>query len=137
MPVPDSDASTPTHGNILLGWSRYESRNDRDGTRGTMMTAAQVTDFFLALAERAGDKAHVEIDALETGERLGIHAPTVFSHVNDLTNRGWIERAPANVLGGLHVRLTVTGASRSGSERARSTGIAGRKAGPWKPRHLA
>ena len=48
------------------------------------MTAAQVTDFFLTLCERADNNVTVAVDALAAGEALGIHAPTVFAHVNEL-----------------------------------------------------
>ncbi len=92
------------------------------------MTAAAVTGFFLALCERAENTVAVDIDALAVGETLGIHAPTVFAHVNELKVRGWIADAPPNALGGLHVWLTEAGASRSASERTRRTGIAGRNA---------
>ncbi len=92
------------------------------------MTAAQVTDFFLALCERADNNVTVAVDALAAGEALGIHAPTVFAHVNELKARGWIEAAPAHALGGLHVRLTAVGASRSRSERIRRSWRSGRSA---------
>jgi hypothetical protein len=90
------------------------------------MTAAEATDFFLELCRQAGNSAHVDIDALAAGQRLNIHAPTVFAHVNELKQRGWIESAAPHALGGLFVRLTTVGASRSTSEQARRTGIAGR-----------
>ncbi len=90
------------------------------------MTAAQVTDFFLALCERADNNVTVDVDALAAGEALGIHAPTVFAHVNELQVRGWITVAPAHALGGLHVRLTAVGASRSASERIRRSWRSGR-----------
>ncbi len=92
------------------------------------MTAAQVTDFFLALCERADNNVTVDVDALAAGEALGSHAPTVFAHVHALKMRGWIEDAPPRTLGGLHVRLTAAGASRTASERMRRAGIAGRNA---------
>ncbi len=90
------------------------------------MTAAQVTDFFLALCERADNNVTVDVDALAAGEALGIHAPTVFAHVNELQVRGWITAAPAHALGALHVRLTAVGASRSASERIRRSRRSGR-----------
>ncbi len=93
------------------------------------MTAAAVTDFFLALCERAGNNVTTDVDVLAIGETLGIHAPTVFAHVHELKVRGWIAAVPPYPLGGLHVRLTETGARRSASERTRRTGIARRKAG--------
>jgi len=92
------------------------------------MTAAEVTGFFLALCARVDNTVNVDLDALAIGETLGIHAPTVFAHVNSLKVRGWIADAPPNALGGLHVRLTAAGASRSASERTRRTGMAGRNA---------
>ncbi len=92
------------------------------------MTAPQVTDFFLALCERADNNVTVDVDALAAGEALGIHAPTVFAHVNALQVRGWIEGAPAHALGGLHIRLTAMGASRSASERIRRSRLSGRNA---------
>ncbi len=92
------------------------------------MTAAEVTGFFLALCARVENTVNVDLDALAIGETLGIHAPTVFAHVNELKVRGWIADAPPNALGGLHVRLTAAGASRSASERTRRTGMAGRNA---------
>ncbi len=90
------------------------------------MTAAQVTDFFLALCEQADNNVNVDVDALAAGEALGIHAPTVFAHVNELQVRGWITASPAHALGGLHVRLTAVGASRSASERMRRSRRSGR-----------
>ena len=98
------------------------------------MTAAQVTDFFLALCERADNSTHADLDALVVGEALGVYAPTVFAHVHALQLRGWIEAAPAHALGGLHVRLTAAGASRSASERTRRTGISGRNAASGRGR---
>jgi len=92
------------------------------------MTAAAVTDFFLVLCERAENSINVDVDALSVGETLGIHAPTVFAHVHELKVRGWIAEAPPDALGGLRVRLTAAGASRSASERTRRTGMAGRNA---------
>ncbi|MDQ6832904.1 MAG: hypothetical protein M3008_05860, partial [Chloroflexota bacterium] len=68
------------------------------------MTAAEVTGFFLALCERAGNSVAVDLDALAIGETLGIHAPTVFAYVHELKVRGWISETPPNALGGLHVR---------------------------------
>ncbi len=90
------------------------------------MTAAEATDFFLPLCEQADHTVKVDVDALAIGETLGLHAPTVFAHVHALKVRGWIADAPPNLLGGLHVRLTEAGASRSASERTRRTGRAGR-----------
>ena len=98
------------------------------------MTAAQVTDFFLALCERADNTVTVDVDALAAGEALGIHAPTVFAHVNELKMRGWIEAAPVHTLGGLHIRLTAVGASRSASERMRRSRRSGRNAADEKGR---
>ncbi len=93
------------------------------------MTAADVTDFFLALCERANNNVTTDVDALAVSEALGIHAPTVFAHVHALKVHGWIAEAAAHPLGGLHVCVTETGASRRASERTRRAGIAGRKAG--------
>ncbi len=98
------------------------------------MTAADVTKFFLALCERADNDVAVDLDALAIGETLGIHAPTVFAHVNELKVRGWIEEFPTHAPIGLHVRLTEAGASRSASERTRQTGIAGRNAASGRTR---
>jgi len=98
------------------------------------MTAAAVTGFFLALCERADNDVAVDLDALAIGEALGIHAPTVFAHVHELKIRGWIADAPPNALGGLHVRLTAAGASRSASERTRQTGMAERNAAGGRTR---
>jgi hypothetical protein len=83
------------------------------------MPAVAATDFFLALCERAENSTAVDVDALAIGEMLGIHSPTVFAHVHELKVRGWIESAAPRALGGLFVRLTIAGASRSASERAR------------------
>ncbi len=92
------------------------------------MTAADVTDFFLTLCERADNNVNVAVDALAAGEAVGIHAPTVFAHVNELKVRGWIEDAPPSPMDGLHVHLSVAGASRSASERLRRSRSAGRGA---------
>jgi len=92
------------------------------------MTAAAVTDFFLVLCERAENSVNVDVDALSVGETLGIHAPTVYAHVNELKVRGWIEDVPPSPMGGLHVHLSVAGASRSASERLRRSRSAGRGA---------
>ena len=92
------------------------------------MTAADVTDFFLMLCARADHNVTVDVDALAAGEAVGIHAPTVFAHVHELKVRGWIEDAPPSPLGGLHVHLSVAGASRSASERLRRSRSAGRGA---------
>lgn len=98
------------------------------------MTAAQVTDFFLALCERADNSTHADLDALAVGEVLGVHAPTVFADVHALPVRGWVEEAPTHALGGLHVRLTAAGASRGTSEHARRTGVSGRNAASGRGR---
>ncbi len=98
------------------------------------MTAAQVTDFFLALCERADNNVTVDVDALAAGEALSIHAPTVFAYVHELQVRGWIAVAPTRALGGLHVRLTAVGASRSASERMRRSRRSGRNAADGKGR---
>jgi len=90
------------------------------------MTAADVTDFFLTLCERADNNVNVAVDALAAGEAVGIHAPTVYAHVKKV--RGWIEDAPPSPMGGLHVHLSVAGASRSASERLRRSRSAGRGA---------
>ena len=83
------------------------------------MTAADVTDFFLTLCERADNNVNVAVNALAAGEAVGIHAPTVFAHVHALKVRGWIEDAPPSPMGGLHVHLSVAG--RAG---ARANGCA-------------
>ncbi len=98
------------------------------------MTAAHVTDFFLALCERADNTVTVAVDTLAAGEALGIPAPTVFAHVHALKVRRWIEVAPVHAPGGLHIRLTAVGASRSASERMRRFRRAGRKAADGKGR---
>jgi len=98
------------------------------------MTAAQVTDFFLALCERADNTVAIGVDALAADEARGIHAPTVFAHVHALQVRGWIEAVPVHALGGLHVRLIAVGASRSASERMRRSRRSGRKAADRKGR---
>ncbi len=76
------------------------------------MAAAHVTDFFLALCERTDNSIDVELDGLAVGEALGIHAPTVFAHVNELKVRGWIADGPSDAFGGLRVHLTAAGTSR-------------------------
>jgi len=98
------------------------------------MTAADVTDFFLILCEQADNSVAVDLDALAVGETLGIHAPTVFAHMHELKIRGWITEAPPDALGGLRVRLTAAGASRSASERTRRTGMSGRNAAGGRTR---
>lgn len=92
------------------------------------MTAIQATDFFLALCERADNSTRVDIDIFAVGDALGLFAPTVLAHVNELKVRGWIAESPADRLSRMYVRLTEAGASRSASERTRRTGIVGRKA---------
>jgi hypothetical protein len=52
------------------------------------MTAIEATDFFLALCERAGNSTLVDLDILAVGDTLGLFAPTVLAHVNELKQRG-------------------------------------------------
>lgn len=83
------------------------------------MTAADVTDFFLTLCERADNNVNVAVDALAAGEAVGIHAPTVFAHVNELKG-AWLDRGrPAEPHG-----WAACASQRGGGEQERERTVA-------------